>query len=75
VVLREETWEQACADALGEAEVQSWRFRHAHRGNSIRIYINNQHETYCEFFYLPDGWELRTVHSHGIVKPRTLSTD
>jgi hypothetical protein len=69
VVLQQEEWQRACADALGEDEVWGWRLPHAHRGNSIRIYLNNQHETYCEFFFLPSGWELRTVHSQGILKP------
>jgi hypothetical protein len=68
VILREEEWEDACGEAFGEDEVQSWRMRHAHRGNSLRIYINNQNDAYCEFFYLPQGWELRTVQSHGILK-------
>jgi hypothetical protein len=69
VVLHQEEWQRACADALGEDKVWGWRLPHAHRGNSIRIYLNNQHDTYCEFFFLPAGWELRTVHSQGILKP------
>jgi hypothetical protein len=68
VVLNQEEWQGACRSALGEKEIQSWRLPHQHLGNSIRIYLNDQNDAYCEFFYLPDGWELRTVHSQGIVK-------
>jgi len=69
VVLAQEEWQRACADALGVDKVEAWRLPHAHHSNSIRIYLNNQNDSYCEFFFLPGGWELRTVHSEGIVKP------
>jgi hypothetical protein len=68
VVLRLEEWRDPCADALGEDEVWGYEYSHAHPGNSMRIYINNHRDVYCEFFFLPEGWELRTVHSHGILK-------
>ena len=72
VVLKQETWRDACARALDEEEVWGWRMPHAHRGNSIRIYVNNRRDAYCEFFFLPQGWELRSVHSHGILKSRAM---
>jgi hypothetical protein len=69
VVLLENEWETACGDALGESEVWGWEMNHAHPGNSVRIHVNNQRDRYCEFFFLPRGWELRTVQSQGILKP------
>lgn len=69
VVLAEEEWKLACGRALGEDEVWGYEMSHAHPGNSIRIYVNNRRDVYCEFFFLPEGWELRTVQSHGILKP------
>lgn len=68
VVLEQEEWQRACAEALGMEEVEGWRLPHAHRPNSVRIYLNNHNDRYCEFFFLPDGWELRTVQSEGIVR-------
>jgi hypothetical protein len=72
VVLEQETWRDACARALDEEEVWGWRMPHAHRGNAIRIYVNNRRDAYCEFFFLPQGWELRSMHSHGILKSRAM---
>jgi hypothetical protein len=69
VVLQEQEWKEACRQALGEEELWGWGMNHAHPGNSIRIHVNNQRDAYCEFFFLPEGWELRTVQSHGILKP------
>ena len=69
VVLLQQEWQDACRQALGEEEIWGWEMSHAHPGNSIPIYINNQRDVYCEFFFLPEGWELRTVQSHGILKP------
>lgn len=69
VVLPEEEWQDACREALGVEEIWGWEMNHAHPGNSIRIHVNNQRDAYCEFFFLPEGWELRTVQSHGILKP------
>jgi hypothetical protein len=69
VVLSEQEWQEACRQALGEEEIWGWEMNHAHPGNSIRIYINNQRDAYCEFTFLPEGWELRTVQRHGILKP------
>jgi hypothetical protein len=69
VVLSEQEWQEACRQALGEEEIWGWEMNHAHPGNSIRIYVNNQREAYCEFAFLPEGWELRTVLRHGILKP------
>jgi hypothetical protein len=68
VVLTQDEWQRACANALGEDEVWGWRLPHGHRGNAIRIYLNNQHDRYCEFFFLPEGWELRAVESYGTLK-------
>jgi hypothetical protein len=68
VVLEQQAWQRACANALGEDEVWGWRLPHGHRGNAIRIYLNNQHDRYCEFFFLPEGWELRAVESYGTLK-------
>jgi hypothetical protein len=68
VVLTQEEWQPACANALGEDEVWGWGLPHEHQGNAIRIYLNNQRDRYCEFAFLPEGWELRTVESHGILK-------
>lgn len=72
VVLKQETWRNACARALDEEEIWGWRMPHAHRGNSVRIYVNNRQDAYCEFFFLPEGWELRSVHSHGILRSYTM---
>ena len=69
VVLSEPEWQSACRQALGVDEIWGWEMNHAHPGNSIPIHVNNQRDVYCEFFFLPEGWELRTVHSHGILKP------
>jgi hypothetical protein len=69
VVLLQQEWQDACREALGEEEVWGWEMNHAHPGNSIPIHINNQRDAYCEFFFLPEGWELRTVQSQGILKP------
>ena len=69
VVLLQDEWQEACRDGLGEEEIWGWEMSHGHPGNSIRIYVNNQRDAYCEFFFLPEGWELRTVQSHGILKP------
>jgi hypothetical protein len=69
VVLVQQEWQDACRDGLGEDEIWGWEMSHAHPGNSIPIHINNQRDVYCEFFFLPDGWELRTVESQGILKP------
>ena len=69
VVLLQQEWQDACREALGEEEIWGWEMNHAHPGNSIPIHINNQRDVYCEFFFLPEGWELRTVQSHGILKP------
>jgi hypothetical protein len=68
VVLSEQEWQEACRQALGEEEIWGWEMNHAHPGNSIRIHVNNQRDAYCEFFFLPEGWELRTVQSQGILK-------
>jgi hypothetical protein len=67
VILVQQEWQDACRDALGEEEIWDWEMSHAHPGNSIPIHINNQRDVYCEFFFLPDGWELRTVQSQGIL--------
>jgi hypothetical protein len=69
VVLSQQEWQEACCEALGEEEIWGWEMSHAHPGNSIPIHINNQRDVYCEFFFLPEGWELRTVQSQGILKP------
>lgn len=69
VVLSQQEWQEACREALGEEEIWGWEMSHAHPGHSIPIYINNQRDVYCEFLFLPEGWELRTVQSHGILKP------
>jgi hypothetical protein len=69
VPLLEDEWKEACRQALGEEEIWGWEMNHAHPGNSIRIHVNNQRDAYCEFFFLPEGWELRTVQSQGILKP------
>lgn len=69
VVLSEQEWRDACRKALGEEEIWGWEMNHAHPGNSIPIHVNNQRDVYCEFFFLPEGWELRTVRSQGILKP------
>ena len=69
VVLLEQEWQDACRQALGEEEIWGWEMNHVHPGNSIPIHVNNQRDAYCEFFFLPEGWELRTVQSHGTLKP------
>lgn len=69
VVLLQHEWQDACRQALGEEEIWGWEMNHVHPGNSIPIHVNNQRDAYCEFFFLPDGWELRTVQSQGILKP------
>ena len=69
VVLLQQEWQEACREALGEEEIWGWEMNHAHPGNSIPIHVNNRRDAYCEFFYLPEGWELRTVQSQGILKP------
>lgn len=69
VVLLEQEWQDACRQALGEDEIWGWEMNHAHLGNLIRIHINNQRDAYCQFVFLPEGWELRTVQSQGILKP------
>jgi hypothetical protein len=69
VVLAEQEWKEACRQALGEEDIWGWEMNHAHPGNAIRIHVNNQRDAYCEFFFLPEGWELRTVRSQGILKP------
>jgi hypothetical protein len=72
VVLRAEEWRKACGEALGQPNVEGWRIPHAHRGNAIRIYVGNGDDAYCQFFFLPEGWELRAVRSYGLVKPRNV---
>lgn len=69
VVLSQDEWQEACREGLGEEEIWGWEMSHGHPGNSLRIYVNNERDSYCEFFYLPEGWELRTVYSQGILKP------
>ncbi|HEY9246750.1 MAG TPA: hypothetical protein VIO11_07895 [Candidatus Methanoperedens sp.] len=67
VVLTMEEAKKACADAFGE-EFAGWWFIYEHHGNSFRIYPANR-DSYCEFYYLPQGWELRTVNVSGVIKP------
>lgn len=69
VVLSQQEWQDPCGEALGEEEIWGWEMNHAHPGNSIPIHTNNKRDAYCEFFFLPEDWELRTVQSHGILKP------
>lgn len=69
VVLREDEWQSACAAALGIQEVNAWRIPHEHLGNAIRAYLNNENDRYCQFLYLPNGWELRAVEVEGVIKP------
>ena len=69
VVLSQQEWQDPCREALGEKEIWGWEMNHAHPGNSIPVHVNNQRDVYCEFFFLPEGWELRTVQSQGILKP------
>jgi hypothetical protein len=69
VILWEQEWQYACGEALGEEGIWGWEMNHAHPGNSIRIHVNNQRDAYCEFSFQPEGWELQTVHSQGILKP------
>lgn len=69
VLLMQNEWQDACRNGLGEDEIWGWEMNHAHPGNSIRIHINNQRDAYCEFLFLPEGWELRIVESQGILKP------
>ena len=69
VTLMQHEWQEACRVGMGVDEIWGWEMSHEHPGNSIRIYINNQRESYCEFFFLPEGWELRIVESQGILKP------
>jgi len=73
IILRAEAWRDACSTALDRTGIEGWRMPHAHRGNSVRIYVGDGDDTYCQFFFLPEGWELRTVFSQGIVKPRTIA--
>ncbi|HLB71612.1 MAG: hypothetical protein OIN88_09075 [Candidatus Methanoperedens sp.] len=72
VILTQEEWKRACEKAFGE-KIMGWWFIHEHRGNSLRvnIAISNQvqSDSYCEFYYLPQGWELRMVHLGGVIKP------
>jgi hypothetical protein len=49
--------------------IWAWQMNHAHPGNSIPIHVNNDRDNYCVFVFLPEGWELRTVQSQGILKP------
>jgi hypothetical protein len=68
VILNQQEFTEACAQAFGDQGIEGWRFPHSHRGNSLRIYLNGRNQDYCEFFYLPNGWELRTVQSQGVIK-------
>lgn len=68
VVLAEEEWKTACGEASGE-QVTAWTVPQEHRGNAIRVYPNNRTDAYCEFYYLPRGWELRTVQVNSVLKP------
>lgn len=69
VFLSQQEWQDACRLALGEEEIWGREMNHAHPGNSISIHVNNQRDAYCEFVFLPEGWELRAVQSQGILKP------
>lgn len=64
VVLWQREWQDACREGLGENEIWGWEMNHAHPGNSLPIYVNNRRDAFCEFVFLPEGWELRTVKRH-----------
>jgi hypothetical protein len=73
VVLEQTEWQGACRSALGVDEIWGWQMSHAHPGNAIRIHVNNDRDAYCQFLYLPEGWELRAVYSQGIIKSRAVA--
>jgi len=72
VILTQEEWKQACENAF-EEKITGWWFIHEHRGNSLRVNVANvdqvQPNSYCEFYYLPNGWELRKVRISEVIKP------
>jgi hypothetical protein len=83
VVLAQDEWRQHCQQALGFEEVHGWSWSKASDavGNTFEVYaqptpldpgvvvsLPDPAVPYCEFVFLPEGWELRVVESQGIIK-------
>jgi hypothetical protein len=83
VVLTEQEWKQYCQQAIGAEEVHGWGWSKASDavGNNFEVYpqttpmeageivsIPEPDAPYCEFVFLPEGWELRVIESQGIIK-------
>jgi hypothetical protein len=83
VVLTQQEWQQYCQQAIGAAEVYGWGWSKASDavGNTFEVYLQpdplepdevsiipSPDEPYCEFVFLPRGWELRIIESQGIIK-------
>jgi hypothetical protein len=83
VVLTQAEWRQACREAIGIAEAHGWGWSKASDavGNTFEVYVQmtplepnesmvvpDPDQPYCEFVFLPEGWVLRVVERHGIIK-------
>jgi hypothetical protein len=84
VVLTQDEWQRLCQEALG-TEVYGWGWSAATDAvtNTFDVYASTQpldearsvriipdpEAPYCQFAFLPQGWELRIVQSQGIVAP------
>lgn len=82
VVLTQEEWRQHCQRAIGR-QVHGWSWSKASDavGNSFEVHpqltpmepgrpvvLPDPNAPYCEFVFLPSGWELRIIESQGIIK-------
>jgi hypothetical protein len=83
VILTQAEWRQHCQRAIGAEAVHGWGWSKASDavGNSFEVYLQpvpldpgeivsipDPDVPYCEFVFLPEGWELRVVERQGIIK-------
>ena len=82
VPLFQDEWQSACRSAVAQQPgVEqgadwgiSWGGVEGAVGNTFQAYPDfnlaggSQRNLYCEFAFLPEGWELRVVHVQGIIK-------
>ncbi len=82
-VLRENEWKQACSQATGQ-DFQAWMWMTGKEavGNTLDVYVASLKSQstqsvqlpdpslpYCQFAFLPEGWEIRAVQIKATIKP------
>ncbi|MBW7884245.1 MAG: hypothetical protein H3C34_16700 [Caldilineaceae bacterium] len=82
IVLTQPEWQRSCSEAMGgEITGWAWSVVEGSVGNRFVVYgtqeslgsgentiIPDPDADYCEFVYLPNGWELHLVRNLGVVK-------